>query len=485
MRSVLLGVLITGFAVTALGQNRQSLALVAGQALLHTQVNADLQQLSDTIGGRVTGSPAAAAAMAWAQQKMRAAGLENVHAEPWTLEHGWRRVSASGRLLGPGGHALTLSSMGWTGSTPTGGVDGDVIEVNSYQLKQAIAGESGSWRGKILMLRAQGARPRNGLETFTELDPFLRAAYKAGAVGVLGGQGAGASAGMNLTHTGVLGFNTVYDIPVVNLREEDQLQLERDLDAGIPVRLHLDIQNVVSGPTPSANVVGEVRGSKYPDQVIVVGGHLDSWDLSEGATDDGTGAMAAMAAVEAIAQSGVRPLRTVRVVLFTGEEQGLLGSLAYTARHTKEMDKTVAALILDEGQGPISDLEVGGHDAVIPKLQPLLKMLAGFPVPAINSDSSFDTDSGPFTLAGSVGINLGQDSPDYRYTHHSEVDSFDHVRQDVLVRNTAELAVMAAYIADLPDRLDEAWPPDQVAAKLKQQHLEEELRAFGLWRFGN
>ncbi|MGH9519323.1 MAG: M20/M25/M40 family metallo-hydrolase [Terriglobales bacterium] len=485
MRTALIGIFLVGFSLAAWGQSPQALSAVAGQALLHSSVNADLQQLSDTIGGRVTGSPAAAAAIEWAQQKMRAAGLEDVHAEPWTLEHGWRRVSASGRLLGAGGHALTLSSMGWTGSTPTGGVDGDVVEVNSYQLKQVIANDTGNWRGKILMLRPKGARPKNGLEAFTELDPFLRAAYKAGAVGVLGGQGAGASAGMNLTHTGVLGFNTVYDIPVVNLREEDQLQLERDLDAGLPVRLHLDVENVAGGPTPSANVVGEVRGSKYPDQVIVVGGHLDSWDLSEGSTDDGTGAMAAMAAVEALAHSGVRPLRTVRVVLFTGEEQGLLGSLAYTARHAKEMDKTVAALILDEGQGPISDMEVGGHEGVIPKLQPLLKMLAGFGAPTVNDDSSFDTDSGPFTLSGSVGINLGQDSPDYRYTHHSEVDSFDHVRQDVLVRNTAELAVMAAYIADLPDRLDAAWSPDQVAAKLKQQHLEQELRAFGLWRFGN
>lgn len=485
MRTALVGLVAAGLTLAAFGQNPQALAAVAGQALLHTQVNADLQQLSDTIGGRVTGSPQAAAAVEWAQQKMRAAGLENVHAEDWTLAHGWRRGSASARLLGAGGHALTLSSMGWTGSTAAGGVDADVIEVNSYQLKQAIAHDTAGWRDKILMLRPKGTPPRNGLESFLELDPFLRAAYQAGAVGVLGGQGAGASAGMNLTHTGVLGFNTVYDIPVVNLRAEDQLQLQRELDAGLPVRLHLDVQNVVSGPTPSANVVGEVRGSRYPDQVIVVGGHLDSWDLSEGATDDGTGAMAAMAAVEAIAHSGVRPLRTIRVVLFTGEEQGLLGSLAYTERHAKEMDKTVAALILDEGQGPISDLEVGGHDNVEVKLQPLLDQLTGFEKPKINDDSSFDTDSGPFTLAGSVGINLGQDSPNYRYTHHSEVDSFDHVRQDVLVRNTAELAVMATYIADMTERLDEPWTPDQVAAELKKQQLEEELRAFGLWRFGN
>src|SRR6185437_13302867 len=224
------------------------------------------------------------------------------------------------------------------------------------QLKQETAEHAADWRGKVLLLRAQGKPPVNPLDTFTQLTPFLQAAHRAGALAVLAGQGAGASAGMNITHTGVLGFNILFDEPVVNLTAEDQLLLERLLDRGVPVRLHVNVQNAVSGPTPSANVVGDIPGREHPEQVVVIGGHLDSWDLSDGATDDGTGAVGALAAAQAILESGQRPRRTVRVVLFTGEEQGLLGSLAYVHTHAGEMPNHIAALILDEGQGPISEM---------------------------------------------------------------------------------------------------------------------------------
>jgi carboxypeptidase Q len=466
-------------------ENR-ALAAVAGRALLDSRANQELEYLSDEIGGRVTGSPAANKAIAWALEEMRKAGLQDVHEEPWTLEHGWTRGFAHLRILGGANQVLHADAMGWTGSTPAGGLDAGVIAVNAYHLRAAERDAAG-WRGKVLLLRPQGAPPKNAMSTFTQLDGFLKAAYTAGAAAVIAGQGAGLAAGMNLTHTGVLGFNTVYNVPVVNLTAESQSLLQRLMDrAGDDaVRIHVDIQNTITGPVPSADVVGEVRGTSEPNEVVVIGGHLDSWDLSAGATDDGTGAMAALAAARAIAASGYRPKRTVRVVLFTGEEQGLLGSQAYVKRHAAEMKDTVAALILDEGQGPIDAMQVGGHDAVIPELEPLAAMLAGFGSPRLNDGSSFGTDSGPFILAGVPGINLSQNSPNYRYTHHSIVDTFDHVRHAVLIRNAAELAVMAFYIADRAQRLDAPWTPAQVKAELEKQGLEAELRAFGLWNFGN
>jgi len=482
--------LFLGFAGAAAAQapaDAAALAAVAGRALMQSQANPDLQQLSDTIGGRVTGSPQAQAAIAWALAKMQAIGLLHVHAEPWTLDHGWTRGKAAIELTSPVRRRLHGDSMGWVGSTPAGGVEAELVEVNSYQLPQEMQEHASTWRGKVLLLRPQGPPPKNPISTFVQMGAFLQAAHQAGAVAVIAGQGAGASAGMNLTHTGVVGFNTVFDIPVVNLTAEDQLLLQRFLDlratGGGAVRLHVDVENQISGPTPSANVVGDIPGREDPQQIVVIGGHLDSWDLSSGATDDGTGAVAALAAAQAIVASGERPRRTVRVVLFTGEEQGLLGSLAYVQTHQKEMANHVAALILDEGQGPISAMQVGGHDNVMPALKPLAQSLTAFGVPKINDDSSFETDSGPFILAGVAGINLSQDSPAYAFTHHSVVDTYDHVLPDVLVRNAAELGVMAYYIADLPQRLGPTWTPEQVEAKLKAQRLEEELRAFGLWRW--
>lgn len=462
-----------------------ALARVAGAGLMQSQVNTTLEELSDDIGGRVTGSPQCNAAIQWALAKMREIGLVNVHAEPWTLDHGWRRVSAEAELLAPTRHSLNVASMGWVGSTPEGGVDADVVAVNIFDLAGDMKTHAAGWRGKVLLLRGEGQPPKNAMSVFTQLATFLRAAHEAGAVAIIGGQGARPAAGMDLTHTGVLGFNTVFEIPVVNMGAEDQLQIERFLDRGKPVRMHINVQNEISGPTPTANVVGDIPGREDPSQIVVIGGHLDSWDLAEGATDDGTGAVAALGAARAILASGERPRRTVRVVLFTGEEQGLLGSLAYVQRHRADMANHVAAIILDEGQGPIASIDVGGHDKVMGELTPLTASLRGFGNLEVDDRSSFGTDAGPFILAGLPGINLGQDSPNYRYTHHSAVDTFDHVRPGVLIRNAAELGVLAYWAADQPQRPDAPWTPAQVAAELKAQHLDEELKAFGLWTFGS
>jgi hypothetical protein len=147
------------------------------------------------------------------------------------------------------------------------------------------------------------------------------------------------------------------------------------------------------------------------------------------------------------------------------------------------MPNTVAALIMDEGQGPIVGMDTGGHDEILPALHTLAGYLTAFPAPKLTDESMFETDTGPFTLAGSTGINLPQDSPNYAYTHHSPVDTYDHVRPDVLVRNAAEMAAMAYYIADAPQRLTRQFTPAETAAMLKKQGFEKELRAFGLWNF--
>ena len=173
---------------------------------------------------------------------------------------------------------------------------------------------------------------------------------------------------MHLTHTGALGFDAYYDIPVVSMAAEDQGQLERYLDRGKTVRLKMNVQNhATDGSVDSANVVGEIRGTENPDQIIVVGGHLDSWDLASGSTDNGCGTTVTLGAAEAIMKSGFKPRRTIRFVLFTGEEQGLLGSLAYTKAHRKRNGQACRGT--DFGQGPVTGFQMGGHDDLIPIVQ--------------------------------------------------------------------------------------------------------------------
>lgn len=463
----------------------KALAAVAGAGTMQNDDYQYLEELSDNIGARVTGSPQAAKAVAWGAEKMKAIGLENVHTESWQLFRGWTRISADAELLAPIHRSLMIDSMGWVGSTPAGGVDADVVSVNGYQLEGEMK-NSANWRGKILLVVQKGPPPENRMAAFAKFGDFLKAAHEAGAVAVIGGQGGSKATGMHLTHTGILGFDASFDIPVVSMAAEDQEQLERYLDHSETPRLHINVQNrLTDGPVPSANVVGEIRGTTNPEQIIVVGGHLDSWDLASGTTDNGCGTATTLGAAEAIVKSGMKPRRTIRFVLFTGEEQGLDGSVAYTRMHKDEMANHVAAVILDNGQGPVDGFNLGGRADIVPAFFKFADSLQAFGKMSVDDNTEFGTDTGPFILAGLPGINLSQDSPQYRYTHHSNVDTFDKVDPAILDRDATVMALTAFWIADRPDRLATPWPAAQTAHMLIEKHDDQMLKAFGLWPFGN
>jgi len=464
----------------------RKLASIAGEAMMDGQPYQYLEELSDDIGGRVTGTPAAAQAIAWGAEKMKSIGLENVHTEPWQISHGWTRISASAEMLSPAHHRMTVDSLGWAGSTPEGGAEADIVAVNIYQLADEMKNNSGNWAGKVLLVTRKGDAPGDRMSMFGQFGAFLKAAHDAHAVAVIGGQGGSKSEGMNLTHTGALGFDTYYDIPVVSMAAEDQMQIERFLARGKTVHIRINVQNrVTSGPVDSANVVGEIRGTENPEQIIVVGGHLDSWDLAEGSTDNGMGTTTTLGAAEAIMKSGAKPRRTIRFVLFTGEEQGLLGSLAYAKMHQAEMANHVAAVILDNGQGPVIGLNLGGRADLIPVTKDFVKNLAGFGDLTVDDKTVFGTDTGPFSIAGLPGINLDQDSPEYKYTHHSGVDTYDKVKPDILMRDTAVMALVAFWIADRADRLASPWPPEKTARMLIEKKQDAMLKRFGIWPFGD
>jgi hypothetical protein len=463
----------------------KSLAAVAGAGMMETDTYENLRELSDDIGGRVTGSPEAAKAIAWGLEKMKSIGLENVHSESWQLSRGWTRISANAEMIAPIRRRLMIDAMGWVGSTPAGGADADVLAVNAYQLEDDLK-NSASWKGKVLLVVHKGEAPKDRMASFAKFGGFLKAAHEAGAIAIIGGQGGGAAQGMHLTHTGALGFNTYYDIPVVSMAAEDQQQLERYLDRGKTVRLKINVQNrATDGGVETANVVGDIRGSEHPEQIVVVGGHLDSWDLASGSTDNGVGATATLGAAEAIMKSGQKPLRTIRFVLFTGEEEGLLGSIAYVKTHQSEMANHIAAVILDNGQGPVVGFQLGGRADLIPAVQKLASSLQSFGDLKVDDDVEFGTDTGPFILAGLPGINLDQDSPDYKYTHHSPVDTFDKVHADILNRDATVMALTAFWIADRPERLASPWPQEKTAQMLVDKQQDAVLKLFGFWPFGD
>ncbi|HET9838299.1 MAG TPA: M20/M25/M40 family metallo-hydrolase [Candidatus Angelobacter sp.] len=464
-----------------------ALTAIAGQGMMSNEAYNDLEELSDYIGGRVTGSPEAGQAIQWGLQKMRAIGLENVHTEKWQISRGWTRGVAEAEILTPIHHRLSIDSMGWVGSTKEGGAEAEVAPVNINHLEDEMKENSPKWAGKVLMIVKKGDPPKQqGPGSFARFGDFLKKAHEAKAVAIIGGQGGSFATGMHLTHTGGMGFDTYYEIPVVSMIAEDQQKLDRFLDQGKSVRLHINVQNKVSsGPVDTANVVGEIRGSEHPEQVVVVGGHLDSWDLADGATDDGCGVATTLGAAKAIKLSGFKPKRTIRFVLFTGEEQGLLGSLAYTRTHKDEMANHVAAVILDNGQGPVVRLNLGGRDDLVPAVRKFAEAVKGFGELDVDDRTVFGTDAGPFILAGLPGINMGQDSPEYKYTHHSAVDTFDKVKADMMVRDSTMMALTSYWIADRPERLASPWPAEKTAKMLVEKHDDVALKAFGIWPFGD
>jgi len=464
---------------------KPALTRIAGEGMLNSHAYQYLTELSDDVGSRVTGSAADHKAAEWGMAKMKAIGLENVHLEKYTIWKGWTRGTAEAQLIAPTPHRLHVDAMGWTGSTAAGGAEGDVVTVNLFDIDEEIKNVS-RLKGKIALVTQHGKPKKNFMMLFATFGDFLKAAHDAGAIAVIGGQGGGKSTGMNLTHTGILGFDVDFAIPVVSMTAEDQGQLERLIARGITPRLRMNVQNTLtSGPVETANVVGEIRGREHPEQILVVGGHLDSWDLAQGTTDNGSGTATTLGAAEAIMRSGQKPRRTIRFVLFTGEEQGLDGSFAYMKQHAAEMPNHLGDLILDEGQGPVTDFMLGGRDDLVATFQPFADSLANIRTIKVNDKVESGTDTLPFSMAGLPGINMNQETKDYMYTHHSAADALEAQKPDVLTQNTTLMALTAFWIADRPERLASPWPDERTAKMLRDQGEYDELKAFGRWRYGD
>jgi len=463
---------------------KPALTRIAGEGLMDSHAFQYLTELSDDIGPRVTSSLGAQKATEWGVAKMKSIGLQNVHAEKWTMWKGWTRGTAQAEMLVPVRHPLTIDAMGWTGSTPQGGAEGDIATANLFNLDEELK-DTSRFRGKIVMMKPEGDPKKSFWLIFAQFGDFINALQKAGAVAVIGGQGGFKSEGMHLTHTGILGFAADFALPVVDMSNEDQSQIERFLAAGKTVRIHIEVQNkFTDGPVGSANVVGEIPGRERPEEIVVVGAHLDSWDLSEGTTDNGTGSSSVLAAADAIMKSGQRPRRTMRFILFTGEEQGLLGSLAYVKQHASEMKNHIGAVVLDSGQGPVKEFQLGGRDDLLPAFEAFSHSIEDIRDVKVTDKLEFGTDTGPFILAGLPGINLDQDSPDYKYTHHSAADALEEVKPEVLAQNSTVMALAAFWLADRPERFANPWPADRTAKMLRQKGQYDMLKAFNLWTFG-
>ncbi len=431
-----------------------------------------VQALTERFGPRLTGSEQEHQAAVWALGEMRSVGLSHVHTETWTLHRGWQRGHAEVRLVKPYSAPLNIVSYGWSGSTQ-GAVSGQVVLTNgNMALSESSTKE---WAGKVVLVAPTSM---DGIRAVADAPVLANWAEKVHALAVIDGI---PRPGSMLLHTGPIGFpGREASVPVLDMLEEQRQLLQRMVNQGAAPRLRLDVASrFTAAPVSVENVVGEIEGAVRPEEVVLMGAHLDSWDLSPGATDDATGVAAVLAAANVIRTSGVRPDRTIRFVLFTGEEQGLLGSQAYVQQHRAELPNIVCAVVVDWGAGPITKIPLAGHPEMEQPIKSLLQLGNGLQTISTSSGFLTFTDSFSFTLAGLPGISPWQDSPHYDRDAHSTMDSLQQVDATALRFNTKVLAMSAIWLADVTPRPGTLFPPNENKRALSP--LRNALRMLGMW----
>lgn len=406
---------------------------------------ADLAWLCDRIGHRLAGSPQLDQAIAWAQTRLKAAGLVNVHAEPVMVPH-WVRGEESAELLLPAPHRLNILGLGGSVGTPPGGLEADVVVVGSFDELDQLGG---AVKGKIVLFDV----PWKGYgHTVVYRHAGAAKAARHGAVGALVRSVGPVS--LDTPHTGVMEYDPAFPkIPTASVTIEAATQMRRMQARGERIRMKLAMGAQTLPDAPSANVVGEIRGSGKPEEVIILSGHLDSWDVGQGAQDDGAGSMIALEAARLIQTLGLKPRRTIRVVLYTNEENGLRGGLGYRDAHRAEFKDIIAAFESDSGSERIKafslDLRKATPEAKAAALASL-KQLAGALEPFGPIElrlGGSGADVGPMVAEGVPGIGVGHAATHYFDIHHTHADTFDKVERDDLAHNAAALASIAFALA--------------------------------------
>jgi Zn-dependent M28 family amino/carboxypeptidase len=426
-----------------------------GMALSDGKAAAIVESLTDRVGPRPSGSPGAAQAVQWAVAQMKALGLKNVHTEKVMVPR-WIRGEATAEIMAPNAQKLTLTALGPSVATPAEGLTADVVEVRSFDELKALGDGA---KGKIVLFYHVMQRS-NAFAEYGAAMSFrgrgAAAAARAGAIAsLIRSAGTGA---YRLPHTGAMHYDeSVPKIPAAALAAEDADLIHRLLRAGERVRVHLTISSHLEAPVESANVVGEVPGRERPQEIVLLGAHLDSWDLATGALDDGAGCGVVLDAARVIASVGRAPRRTVRVVLFMNEEMGLDGGKAYAQRHDGELGKHVAALEVDSGAGrPTGWGALGGPSATA-----LLKRLAQ-PLATLGAATVIEADDAGADISPLQGrvplVGFGQDLTSYFDWHHTAADTFDKIDPLELAMDTAALAVMAYQLADINEVLPMSPP---------------------------
>jgi Zn-dependent M28 family amino/carboxypeptidase len=402
--------------------------------------------LTTEVGPRLAGSPGDAAAVAWAQRRLAALGLTNVRAQEVIVPH-WVRGSIETRVTAPFPQALAATALGGSVGTPEEGIEAEVVAFDSVEALEAAPGESVA--GRIVYLGRRTDRSREGRGYGAALPNRVQGPSEAGRKGaaalVIRSLG---TSNNRLPHTGALRYTIdAPRIPAAALSNPDADLLERMLAAGEPVRLSLKLTARDLPYAKSANVIAEIPGTDLKDEVVLLGAHLDSWDLGTGAIDDGAGVAIVSAAAGLIARLGVKPRRTIRVVLFANEEFGLSGANAYANQTDEAIARHVLALEADFGGARIFQLGSAVPEDRLPQVDAMMPVLAPLGIERGGNRAFGGADLQPLRRKGVPVLGLSQDGTLYFDTHHTANDNLDKIDPAALDQAVAAYAATAFLAA--------------------------------------
>jgi len=426
---------------------RDSAARLIGEAMSDTFAWQRLSVLTDAVGNRLSGSPQLEHAIRWAVDEMKRDGLENVHTEPAMVPK-WVRGAESADIVEPAHHSIVMLGLGGSVATPPEGIEAELVVVHSFEELDANAARA---RGAIVLFNVP-------FTTYGETVRFRssgasRAAHHGARAALVRSIG---PAGLRLPHTGALQYSAdAPKIPAAAITAEDADRLQRIADRGARIVVRLKMEAHFEGDVESANVVGEIRGRDQPDEIVVVSGHLDSWDVGAGATDDGGGCVVTWEALRIMKKLNLRPRRTLRVVLWTNEENVGRGGLAYRDRHRAELSRHVMMLESDGGVFQPTGFGFTGSDRARRTVTEIAALLRGIGADQIGPAGG-GADIGPSVLEAKIpSVSLDVDGSKYFLIHHTPADTIDKIDPVEMAKCAAAVAVLAYVVADMPQRLGE------------------------------
>jgi len=461
---------------TAQASGQDAAGKLIAAALGPSPIAENLRKLTDEVGGRMSGSPAMRRAVAWAVEAFGQAGVDEVHTEKFTMPASWAEGETRLDVLAPVRFQAAAISLGWSPPTPAAGIEATLVDVGQGNAQDFARARPA--RGSILLIHS--AVLRTWVDLFGEYaraPAIIDRAVQADAAAIL--WTSTREHKLLYRHQNAL-LGELDRLPQALVAREDAERLARLAAAG-RVRVRLVLPNRVGGAMEEENVVAEIRGRQKPEEVVILGAHLDSWDLGTGALDNGCNAVLVVDAARAIRAAGLRPRRTLRFILWSGEEQGMLGSWAYVRAHRAELDRVVAYVNFDEGIGRVTGYSLGGRKDIEAAVRELLRPTESWGSNRHTADAFVGTDNLDFLLEGIPTLVATQEEANYITNYHASSDTFDKVDIRELQLHVALAAVTVYGIAERSDRLGKRQSRAEIEALLRETGLDEQMKLFGLW----